>query len=255
MDLWRECLPGRARRRAARAMRRLRQAVGPAGEAFASQQLLREGFPWSGPAERAIALEIERHAGRRREECEKRASEVCTRRRGGRLRELYRDVWGDGEVCWEPRPEDCEEAARRVASRDAIARQALRMGSALGTNEALHAARVAVKRWRYVADAMAPLLPADDGGTRGWLKSVQRALGHISDLGLLRAEVLRWARKHGAANAGPWKPEDLRPLLDFLDAERARHVDDFRWLLTASPSLLGADPEPPGGDAGAGRPH
>jgi CHAD domain-containing protein len=66
--------------------------------------------------------------------------------------------------------------------------------------EALHAARVKLKRARYRAEVLAGVFPAPAPGLLGRLKSLQDALGHHHDMALL--EGFLWERQAELASEG-----------------------------------------------------
>ena len=268
LDLWRTFLPRRPRRRAARSMSELRRVLGPVGEARMNVNLLEQRLSSLSPADRAIALEIARHARRRLEKIEKRSTALCARRRVKRLRALYEDVWPACGSKWDPGSTWFQHACDRIDLRRAQAGEALREGSVLETEGALHAARVAVKRWRYASERLGAVAPtplrayraeqrlagcqpdAAHASTRDWLKSVQRTLGRICDLRVLKANILRWAEKHGPSDAEPTKPVPWGGLLEGLEAERLECIEELRRLLAAqrlTPGPVLALPSPAAG--------
>jgi CHAD domain-containing protein len=250
LDLWRTFLPRRPRRRAARSMSELRRVLGPVGEARMNVNLLEQRLSSLSPADRAIALEIARHARRRLEKIEKRSTALCARRRVKRLRALYEDVWPACGSKWDPGSTWFQHACDRIDLRRAQAGEALREGSVLETEGALHAARVAVKRWRYASERLGAVAPTADASTRDWLKSVQRTLGRICDLRVLKANILRWAEKHGPSDAEPTKPVPWGGLLEGLEAERLECIEELRRLLAAqrlTPGPVLALPSPAAG--------
>jgi CHAD domain-containing protein len=254
LDLWRSSLPRRRRRRAARALGRLRRAVGPVREARMTADLFERRLASLSPADRAVAEEIARYARRRLGKVERRWAGSFARRRVERVRARYEDAWPSGGRRGAPGPAWLEQACDRVARRRSLAGEALRGGVALGTDEALHAARVAVKRWRYASERLAAVVPATDASSHDWLKSVQRALGFVSDLHVLRAQVLRWARKHGGTAARPGEREPWAGLLEGIAADRAAHLEDLRRLLTAPGGDPACAPPSPGARAGTQSP-
>jgi CHAD domain-containing protein len=254
LDLWRSSLPRRRRRRAARALGRLRRAVGPVGEARMTAELLERRLASLPPADRAVAEEIARYARRRLGKVERRSAGSFSRRRVERVRARYEDAWPSGGRQGDPGPAWLEHACRRVARRRSLAGEALREGIALGTDEALHAARVAVKRWRYASERLGAVVPATDASAHDWLKSVQRALGQVSDLRVLRAHVLRWARKHGGTAARPGERELWAGLLEGIEADRAACLEDLRGLLPAPRRDPASAPPSPGARAGTQSP-
>jgi CHAD domain-containing protein len=109
---------------------------------------------------------------------------------------------------------------------------------------------VAVKRWRYASERLGAVAPTADASTRDWLKSVQRTLGRICDLRVLKANILRWAEKHGPSDAEPTKPVPWGGLLEGLEAERLECIEELRRLLAAqrlTPGPVLALPSPAAG--------
>ena len=215
--------------------------------------LLHQRLPSLSGADRAIALEIARTAQRRLERIGKRSRRLCTRRRVQRLCARYEEVWRARGGRPDPGASRFRHACEQIGLRRARAGQALCEGSALGTDEALHAARVAVKRWRYASERLGAVVPAADGPTREWLKSVQQTLGRISDLRVLRASTLRWAEKRGPPGAGTAKPAPWGGLLEGFEEERSECIEELRRLLEAQRLTPGPAPAPPT-SAGGTRP-
>jgi CHAD domain-containing protein len=89
-------------------------------------------------------------------------------------------------------------AAAELERRSTQARIALRPALETGHPELLHAARVAVKKWRYAAEALSTvgLLPGDAEPVRA-LRKLQQSLGRIQDASTLTT------RLEAALPAGP----------------------------------------------------
>ncbi|MBS0387236.1 MAG: CHAD domain-containing protein [Proteobacteria bacterium] len=84
---------------------------------------------------------------------------------------------------------DCIDRSRREV------RGACRRMCAGGV-EALHRARVAIKRCRYELEMAAAVGAAAQPGQLRALRRLQQALGTVTDLELLRGELKRYARQH-----------------------------------------------------------
>ena len=202
------------------------------------------------PTDRVVALELARYARRRFAKVAARSGALCAKRRVRRLRRLYEGVWRAREGRWAPGASWLQCARDRVHLSRARAGEALCTALALQTDETLHAARLAVKRWRYASERLGAVVPAGDASTREWLKSVQDTLGRIADLHALRANALRWAEKHVASDGALAKPAPTAGLLERLEAERAGCIEEFRRLLSARPLTPVPAPAPPSPAAG-----
>lgn len=150
-----------------------------------------------------------------------------------------------------PRRARRTEAALRAALADTLVRletRRLRMDPARPAT--IHRLRVALKRYRYMAEALARLAPGADAGRLAALRECQRRMGGIQDLDVLLkrleksapraaapahwaafAESLRRRRDaQGARLAAAW-PRDLDP---FTDSRQAL-LEPAPWKSVESP--------------------
>jgi CHAD domain-containing protein len=222
IDLW-----GGRRRRARRALAELRRALGPAREARVAITLLDARRGGLEPAaETAITLFLDR-AERRLRRRERDAAKRCA---GGSMRALARAVdralrrgLAGGTVPGR------DQARERLEARRERALRRMRSAAALADDARLHAARIAIKRWRYGLERIAAVDPESGAGAREALVALQHELGGIQDLALLRANVETVAarlRAHGAT-AGA---EALARLEAILARERGARVEAFQRL-------------------------
>ncbi len=113
------------------------------------------------------------------------------------------------------------EAAVRAAIARAAARAAVRRAAMDPARpDTLHRLRVALKRHRYMAEALARLCPQADEGRLAVLREAQRRLGHIQDLDVLLRRVEAFAR--GAAD-----PAQFEALAGRLRRRRDHLVREF----------------------------
>jgi triphosphatase len=241
LDVWRDALrPGR-RRRARRAVRGLRRSLGPAREAEVNAALLRERMA-AEPMATADLETLRTRLERRAERARRRAARACGReeidRAVRRARRALRPLRagapaGSGLLA---------EARRRLEHRAAVARAALAEAAATGNVEALHRARVTLKRWRYGLEALA----GADAGTAvapaGALEALQGSLGRLHDLTVLREAM--------EAFAGTGSRPPLSAIVAELERDRQLELAGLtaRAELLAVPILaLAAAQAPPAG--------
>ena len=229
LDLWRSVLPPRRRRRARRALRQLRRALGPAREARICLKLLNERMGGLAPEARVAAGLVQSLLQRRLERLEGRAARRCARDERERLRSRFERAWEGTAPIMGPGTFALESARARLQLRRARARDTLRDAIKAPGDERFHAARLAVKRWRYVLERFAAAEPDTDRSEQRWLRSVQETLGRIQDLAVLRDCITRMY-----APDTPAEPTTLsagvRGLLIDFEAERARCVSEFGRL-------------------------
>jgi CHAD domain-containing protein len=238
LDLWRSSLPRRRRRRARRTLRALRRALGSAREAQMGLNLLHERLQKLSPEARVAAALIQERLQRRLERLEWRAARLCSPRDAGRVRRRFERAWPDtaqaigAESLW------LEDARARVGSRRTRALAALREATSRTANDALHSARVALKRWRYAMERLAAVDPSTETSEYDWLTAVQEALGRIQDLAVLRAHSARLNARPGDSGT-EGRVEGLRGLQRALEEERAEYVSEFCRLAVSNETESG----------------
>lgn len=140
-----------------------------------------------------------------------------------------------GRALFEEFPDGSAEQAVRATIDAAIGRVRARLAPGGQSDRALHRARLALKKLRYMGEALAPRLPAR---ASAWVESLhqqQRTLGQIHDHTLLLARLRRY--RPGVAGAA----RKLRQASARLERERRallrRHARHARF---AVPSALKA---------------
>lgn len=98
-----------------------------------------------------------------------------------------------------------------------------------GDDTSFHRVRTALKRYRYVVEALAPVAPAGSDSSLRIIRAMQRALGDLQDWAVLQRTLLRYLKRQ----AIPSQPSSLA----LLSAVHARHdvlvgraLDAVRWF-------------------------
>ncbi len=100
----------------------------------------------------------------------------------------------------------------------------------------LHEMRIGLKRWRYAAEAVQPLLSQSLVLRPSDMRSFQRLMGEARDLEILGRELLRWASKNGEKKAAA-------QAIDRLKQRRARLLKRIEESLPAlQPAVLASHP-------------
>ena len=233
LDLWRSILPPRRRQRVRRTLRRLRRALAPAREVRICLGLLDQRFGALDPEARVAAARLQDLLQRRLERLDGRAARRCARSDMERLRGRFERTWEATASVLGFGTAALEAARARLEVRRARARAALRAAVQDTADERLHAARLAVKRWRYLLERFAAAEPDVDRSEQRWLKSVQDALGRIQDLAVLRERITRMCPPGAPPEATP-SSGTLRSLVTGIDEERAERVREFGRLAAAA---------------------
>jgi len=230
LDLYRDALAPRRRRRARRALAGLRDALGAARECQVSAALLTERLPALGATEHAAAAELVRRLTRRRRRLERDAARSCRRRviarTARRLRRAFASLPSLEGEAW------LDSARARAAARLERARSALAQPFEGAGDEGMHRARIAVKRARYALELLNVVEPVRDSGPLEELKTLQERLGAIHDLAMVHERVTRRARK--IASAGAELAGGLRDLAARLEAEAADFGRKLKVMLARS---------------------
>lgn len=225
---FRDVLPRGRRRQARAALQGLRRRLGPARELEVTLQLLQERLAGEAPdttvAATAVVVQLGKRVGRRRRDAARACSRKAVERLERQVRRAWRpvvhhpDVIGDGLVA----------ARDRVERRASAATAAIAAGLKSGAEEDLHAARIALKRWRYGEEWLAAT-GAERGADPAWLRSVQTSLGTLHDVDALCRRLGVFERRIAAANPAAGRP--LAPLLKRLRAERRRELERLHELV------------------------
>jgi CHAD domain-containing protein len=227
LDLWRSVLDPRARRRARRTLRRLRREAGPVREHEVHRALLRERLEVLDPEDRVAVERVLQRLDRRVDRDRRALARRVTPARVERLvRRVERAVHGAAAA---PRgPHDPLAApAERLARRRTRALESMLTARPTLEDEALHAARIALKRWRYAEEAMAVGRDEPRGPSTRGLRALQEALGEVHDRAVLRDLLLREGerlRGRGEAHAAA----ALASLGARIEAARVEAVLRFR---------------------------
>jgi CHAD domain-containing protein len=226
-------LPRDERRARRRELQALRRALGAAREAQAGPALLRERLAHLPETARVGGGFVLERLERREKKRERDAARACSRERitriSRRLRRTLRAAVARGPVD----PAWLADAHHQLATRVTKAHATLEAAIGSGTDEALHTARLAVKRARYTTEALSGIEPAAQGGAAAGFAAVQEALGRIQDIALLRARLHTEARRI----AGGPPAEALLAIERDLERERVR-------VLAGLPTLLRELPQP-----------
>lgn len=243
LDVWRSLLPRRRRRRARRALGGLRRDIGPVREVKTSLDVLRQRFTALPSDARVAAALIQDLLLRRLEPLEARAARRCGRGEMAQVRRRVERVWAD--VAIEPATAFLGAGSARLAERRRRGHAAVGEAARDASDEGLHRARVAAKRWRYALERIAATDPSTDVSEQIWLKAVQEALGKVQDLAGLRRRAMRLGPRLAPLGCGV-SSEPMRSLLRSLEEERAEHVRKFLQLAAAAGSGAGRPFAAPG---------
>jgi CHAD domain-containing protein len=222
LDIWRDAMPPAARRRAQRALRRLRRSLGPAREAEVSAALLDARLtalaveaPTVVPV---LLLRLERRATRARRQAAGLCGRDSVRRVVGRVARAWKPLGASDPV----RLSDIAAARARLSRRASVARSKLHRGIGSGEPIALHGARIALKHWRYGLEWMDGLEAGAATADPDGLRAVQGSLGTLNDLAILQATLHEITR--GARAASPRGVAAVQRLIARLDVERREEL-------------------------------
>ena len=229
LRVWRDLVPPRARRDAVGGLRKLRRRLGRARELEAHVALIEARRPVRGADERTA---VDPLLERLRERLARRRRSAMKRVGPRRLKRLLRLIEAAGSelsarLLADPRVTlDTPALERRVS---VAAADALRNATAHLENDSLHEARIRVKKWRYTLECLAEAVPHVRWRATRPLQRIQATLGDIRD-GALLQEMLE---RRAAEAADERDRDELRAMIDRLDAERERDVRRFRRLAAA----------------------
>jgi CHAD domain-containing protein len=202
-------------------LRTLRRRLSPARELEVTVQLLREQLVDEAQdttvAGTAVLLRLQAGSRRRRRD----AARACSGKMVDRIERRLRRAWGVMTGASSPGETWLPDARGRLSRRAADALTAIATGLKSGTEEDLHAARIAFKRWRYGEEWLAGTSQRREDPA--WLRSVQASLGSVHDLDELRRRLGDYERKLEAVNPEAGTP--LAPLLDRLRTQRHREFE------------------------------
>jgi CHAD domain-containing protein len=221
LDLWRDVVPASTWRRARRGLRSWRRPLGPARESQIGDTLLRER---AATMELAPALEpVLAALEKRRDRLVKSAARRSSRARLRRVRRRIERLWSRLEE-QKPGFSDRVAAARpRIAQRLEIMTARLARARTAWSDDALHLARIAVKRARYALEWAEALGEPRDRRVAA-MRKIQEDLGRINDLAVLRSRLTRIARRTGVKAALIEPLGRMTAALEFERADRVRHL-------------------------------
>lgn len=199
LELWRDGLDPDATRRARRRLRRLRRRLSRTREREVLVEQLGELLIGEPLAAREAGLDDRRRLQRRVKRDHARAAE---RARPGRIARVGREVEDATRTRLLELGPWRSAAGKRLEARVTAARATLRAANDGADDTQLHAARVAVKRWRYGVEALLAGGPDPRAESLTALRDLQRCLGEIHDAAVLRDRMARRAAR---------KPSDGRP--------------------------------------------
>jgi CHAD domain-containing protein len=139
----------------------------------------------------------------------KAVKHIKTKRLGRRLAALAREIRRQRKQI----PRERAFAIVRRAMNRAFARVAQRCRHVRADDtRTIHRTRIAFKRFRYMVEALAPLLPAVTGDHRRAMRGYQCMMGDIQDMDVLLAALDKFVRKQevNAASARRLKKELVR---------------------------------------------
>ena len=229
LRLWEPLLADRPARRARREARRMRRAfTDPRDLEMLRTEWRQRARGASGDLRLVLESMISR-LERRIAAASTRTVRSVSRRRVGRLaRAIERALAsGDGRVVSAPALAD-----RHVLAMRERALAALEHGFAEGSDEALHAARIRVKKWRYAEECEVALHRQRSSATVvAELRALQERLGRAHDLDVAGQACLRRARKTERRGL-PSATQTLRKLAGQLAREREEAVAEAQRLAT-----------------------
>jgi CHAD domain-containing protein len=248
LRVWGGALDPDARAWLRRRLRRLRRRLGAARELEVHVAQLAARAPDESLAPR---LAIEGLLGRltaRRDRARRRAARRTRPRRMARLLErletarsrfvappLELPATGAPPAPAVPAPDPLAAAHRQVDALAARARDVVRHALARRDDEALHAARIAIKGWRYAVETVRTVAGEEPREATRALAALQESLGEIHDAAVLRDLLRRAARRHERDGA-PATAATLRAVAERLEAERVAAVGRFAALADQVPA-------------------
>jgi CHAD domain-containing protein len=236
--LWRSSFPRGTRRRGMKALRKLRKVLGKPRELEVHLELLKQYLQDPAYAElralQKLVRKLERSAKRARI---KSASAVTS----SRSRSIFSAVYNcplDFSMNSENSVDPTRSAVEFVNQRRELAVMALEEAAKSGSSdEQLHEARIAGKKWRYGLECLQPVIPERYLTPTAPLKEIQEQLGKIHDLSTLHALLVREMDRLRAKDRGK-RALSLKPLLQSLHEEKLREVENYQQTLKKHLSLL-----------------
>jgi CHAD domain-containing protein len=228
LSLWRSLLVEAPRLRAARRLRRLRRAIGAAREHEVHAADLETRLPRQTLAVRlAIGEPLEQLRAEVERGRASAAKRVSVRRPERILDRIPRALEGmRGRLT--ATPELLADARTRLGAAEQAARAGIAEALHTLDDQPLHAARIAVKKWRYTLETFASVAGAPAGAPDlRHLRAVQEALGDVHDRAVLRDLIARWIRELRSRGLET-HADALRPLTLEIEVERRAAIEAFR---------------------------
>jgi CHAD domain-containing protein len=220
-----------------RGIRRLRRRAGLAREQEALAADLAGLLSARPPATRTAAAPLLERLARRVSRGRVRAARLVRRRRIGRLLARLDRALNGVAARAAGRPGWLDEVASRADRRRAAAQAALATALASGDDEALHRARLAVKRGRYAEECLVAVRartavpPAEPER----LQELQEVLGRIHEAILLRDLLAREAGRRTVAGRAA-AARHLSALAAAVQERKLASVRDLRRLAATAPA-------------------
>jgi CHAD domain-containing protein len=229
LRLWRAVLDARQVKRVRRRLRRLRREAGPIRELEATLELVRSYERSLGPEAREALRPFVRRLRWRIEEGRRHLAGLSSQKRVGKileglirarlpLRERFRNL-----------PDPLLEARRRARQQR---RLSIRLASPLlasATQEAFHAARIAIKKDRYAEECWIEVETSRDPARAAHLQALQRALGALRDHEVLESALETYAldlAAHGHLSLA----REVGPLREAVRRGRTQAFASYRRL-------------------------
>ena len=233
---WESLLDEDGRRLALRALKRVRRRLGVTRELEVHIALLESRLRQHGELTHAAAAVL---LVRMKDRLERRHARAAKRLRPKRLKRMVSTLEAavaplrDRIVADASALEQARGHERRLG---VAAREALRSARKQTDDPTLHQARIAIKKWRYALEAIEEAAPGTLPNPVAELRELQAVLGNAHDATTMSEVLERSARRLEAEH----DHVALQPLIDTLEAERSRAVEDFQRLaeaLLARPDL------------------
>lgn len=241
LDVWAGLLPGRRAERVQKQLRKLRRAAGSLRDAEVQRDLLARTASGLPHYSRLAVEDLSRRMERRMLARIRPTARAARKKRLGRLERAL-----DRSLRSLERPGGAAsaraDAIARVTELERIARSALASALRDRQDDALHAARIAVKRWRYGLESLRPLDPlgAIAAARRApaliETRALQRALGRLHDLAELR-EAIEKRIEQLLERERRAEAEALQEALPVIERERERPLAELQGLVTTRRSV------------------
>jgi CHAD domain-containing protein len=226
LDVWKAELAPKPRRRARRALSRLRLRLGAARNREVSLEQI-ERVVTEAVGEDAAALDA--LVSRLRKQLPGDRAKVERAARKKNVESIVRDLRAS------VKRGSLEEWAGEKAMREAVARVERRRDDALTAidraladrrDQPLHRARIEAKKWRYAEEAVAEMMGVKSPKVVSELRGLQASLGENQDRAVLAALLERMAHRETKRENGA-RAQALRSRAAALHAERARHRTEW----------------------------